>query len=177
MKKSALILGSLFTFAAFAGEGNLFPLGNFTAAKKNLSGLVRCNGGNAKLFCEEYTWNNCGRLEIDRAYTNSSDKTVTYSATAWIGGDGKTVGLPIEGGSRYDFSLEIRGEVKKANLNIQVWNDNVWGKDSKTIKADINRIAVQKTWTLYKGSFVAPKGVKNAAIALSLWASTRYPPV
>ena len=177
MKKSALILGSLFTFAAFAGEGNLFPLGNFTTAKKNLSGLVRCNGGNAKLFCEEYTWNNCGRLEIDRAYTNSADKTVTYPATAWIGGDGKTFGLPIEEGSRYDFSLEIRGEVKKANLNIQVWNDNVWGKDSKTIKADINRISVQKTWTLYKGSFVAPKGVKNAAIALSLWASTRYPPV
>jgi hypothetical protein len=156
---------------------NLFPAGDFTSAKKDLSGLAVSNGGRTSLFQEEYTWNNCGKLEIVRAYTNATDKSVVFSANAWIGGDGTKAGLPVEPDSRYDFSLEVRGEVPKATINVQVWGDDMWGKDSRIVKADIQHIAVQKTWTLYKGSFVAPKGAKRAAVSLLLWASTRYPPV
>lgn len=161
----------------YAHAENLFPAGDFTSAKKNLAGLVVCNGGKASLFQEEYTWNNCGRLEIVRAHTNASDKSVVFSANAWIGGDGVKAGIPVEAGSRYDFSLEVRGEIPKATINIQVWEDNIWGKGARSVKADIQHIAVQKTWTLYKGSFVAPEGAKRAAVSLLLWASTRYPPV
>ena len=54
-----------------------------------------------------------------RAHTNASDKSVVFSANAWIGGDGVKAGIPVEAGSRYDFSLEVRGEIPKATINIQ----------------------------------------------------------
>jgi hypothetical protein len=73
-------------------DANLFCGGDFTSARKDLSGVALTNGGRVSLYTEEFTWNKCGRLDVLAPTTNKSG-VVTWNATALVGSsDGKTPG-------------------------------------------------------------------------------------
>ena len=174
------------TFAAFAicmaavfcaKAENIFPRGDFDAAAKTLSGDATPNGGAISLFVEDANWNRCGKLEINRAITNK-EGFVTYSACAFIGGDGKTLGLPVKGDTLYDFSVEVRSDtVKSVNVRFQDWQTGVWAKDSKDGKTSLGKVYVRPGWSRYRGTFRTHPGASRAALMLQLWQSTQYPPV
>ena len=72
-----VVLGALNLCAA----ENLVPGGDFTEAKKGKIDWCRREGGAFSLFNEEYTWNNCGKLEIRETYTNGNVHTRSASVS------------------------------------------------------------------------------------------------
>ncbi len=172
------LLAACATLAASsaAGAANLFPGGDFTAARKDLSGAASANGGRVALFQEEYTWNKCGYVEITAPTTNK-DGFVTWNAVAMAGSsDGKTLGMAVEGGKTYDFKLELRGDRDiRAGVSLVAWKDGVW-KDSARAKTTLGSVKVPKTWTAFSGSFKVPEGKTRACLQIQMWSSTRHPP-
>lgn len=161
--------------ASFAG--NLFPRGDFDAADRTLRGDAIPNPGALSLFVEDANWNRCGRLEVMRAVTND-DGSVVFAACAFIGGDGKAVGLPVKGDTLYDFSFEVRSDsVKSVNVKFQDWKTGVWARDSKPGKTSLGKVYVRPGWSRYRGTFRTHPGATRAVLALQMWQSTQYPPV
>lgn len=157
--------------------GDLFVRGDFDNAEPSLKGDVLANGGAVSLFVEDANWNRCGRLEISQAHTNA-DGTVTYSACAFVGGDGETPGVPVKGDTLYDFSFEVRSDtVKRIGVKFQDWQTGVWAKDSKSGKTSLEDVFVRPGWSCYKGTFRTHAGATRAALALQMWQSTKFPPV
>lgn len=162
--------------AMSAYGGNLVVGGDFTNAKDRLSPNAFATAGKVSLFQEEYTWNRCGRLEVTQASTNS-EGFVVWNAVAVVGSDGKSAGIDVEPGKKYDFSVELRGdgtEGVKAGIGAYVWEK---GKSGRHVKSTLGKVVLKKNWTLYKGTFEAPADCSRAGLQLQLWASTRYPPV
>ena len=151
---------------------NLVPGGDFTEAKKGKIGWCRREMGAFSLFNEEYTWNNCGKLEIRETYTNGN--ALVRSAVVTIGQDGKFNGFAVKPNTRYDFSVDLRGGVKSATIRAISWNgDNYW-KDRRTLKVSPNGSApLEDAWRTYKGSFLTPPDAKRAALQVSIWSGSK----
>ncbi|MCR5840328.1 MAG: hypothetical protein K6G94_11930 [Kiritimatiellae bacterium] len=179
MMKTLVLLPAFVAVMATASVAadNLFPGGDFDNADKSLKGDALANGGVVSLFVEDANWNRCGRLEISRSHTNE-DGVVTYSASAFVGGDGKALGVPVKGDTLYDFSFEVRSEtVDRINVKFQEWQSGVWAKDSKGGSTSLKSVYVRSGWSRYKGTFRTHAGATRAALALQMWQSTKYPPV
>lgn len=164
--------------AGVAVSANLFPGGDFTQAKDKLGSLAFSNGGRASLFREEGSWNACACLEVTSPMTNASGVAI-WNAVLVVGSDGKSAGVPVKEGRTYDFSLELRGDREiRVGVTAYCWNSNGVWKGASNVKTTLGKgVLLRKGWTLYKGSFKAPKGATRAGIQLQLWASTQYPPV
>ena len=149
--------------AAFCARAeNIFPRGDFDTAEKTLSGDATPNGGAISLFVEDANWNRCGKLEITRAITNN-EGFVVHAACAFIGGDGKTLGLPVKGDTLYDFSFEVRSDtVKSVGVRFQDWRTGVWAKDSKPGKTSLGKVYVRPGWSRYRGTFRTPRASSSA---------------
>ncbi len=169
----ATATGIIFSSLAFAA--NLFPDGDFTRASESLVPLVynaSGPGGRISLFCEPLTWNRCGRLEVCPSETNRNGH-LEYNAIAAIGSEGKRTGFPVTPGRTYDFSLELKGSPIGVGVGVHSWTTDYW-KDCKQEQTSLKSVALQKEWTLYKGSFKAPEGMTRAALTLQIWQSSRY---
>ena len=176
MRRVAVMVAVIGT-ASLGMCDNLFVRGDFDNAEKSLKGDVLANGGEVSLFVEDANWNRCGRLEVSQAHTNA-DGTVTYSACAFVGGDGKTLGVPVKGDTLYDFSFEVRSEtVGRIGVKFQDWQSGVWAKDSKGGKTSLEGVFVHPGWSRYKGTFRTHARATRAVLALQVWQSTKYPPV
>ncbi len=172
-----LLRAAALTALAFcASAENIFPRGGFDSAAKTLRGDAIPNSGAVSLFTEDANWNRCGKLEIVRV-TKRSDEEI-YSACAFIGGDGKEIGLPVKGDTLYDFSFEVRSDtVKSIGVKFQDWKTGVWAADSKVGKTSLGRVHVGSGWARYSGTFRTHPGATRAVLALQMWQSTKYPPV
>ena len=154
---------------------NLVPEGNFSEAKSHKVDWCRTEEGRFSLFNEEYSWNNCGKLEVTRARTNGT--AVTRSAIVTIGRDGKFNGFAVKPDTNYDFSIDLRSDaarvVKTAGVRVMGWHgDNYW-KDRSLIKVkSLSNISLESNWITYKGSFRTPSNVKRAALQVSIWSSS-----
>lgn len=162
-------------FTARANAVNLVPEGNFSEAKSHKVDWCRTEEGRFSLFNEEYSWNNCGKLEVTRARTNGT--AVTRSAIVTIGRDGKFNGFAVKPDTNYDFSIDLRSDaarvVKTAGVRVMGWHgDNYW-KDRSLIKVkSLSNISLESNWITYKGSFRTPSNVKRAALQVSIWSSS-----
>ena len=161
-----VVLGALNLCAA----ENLVPGGDFTEAKKGKIDWCRREGGAFSLFNEEYTWNNCGKLEIRETYTNGN--VHTRSASVSIGRDGRFNGFAVKPDTTYDFSLDLRGGVKGASVRVVAWHgDNYW-KDRQWVKVSpTSRAQLETTWSTFKGSFRTPGNARRAALHVAIWSS------
>ena len=65
--------------AGLFGE-NLVKQGDFTQLK-NLNGYAMTNGGRASVFTEDYTWNKCAKLEIDKVVKTAKNTELTAACT------------------------------------------------------------------------------------------------
>ncbi|MFA6930734.1 MAG: sugar-binding protein [Lentisphaeria bacterium] len=173
MKKVIVSIVLLFC-CAYLGANNLLRHGSFDGDASIAE--FRTNGGKFSLFTEELTWNRCGKLEIDRVY-ESADET-KHAASVWIGADGKLPGFPVKPETKYQFSIEIRGEVAgSASISAVCWHgDDIW-KDYKAINSSLGGFQVQKDWTVYKGSFTTRPDAKRAALNLQIWESSKHGPL
>ena len=164
--------------AGHASAENLFLGGDFTEAKQGLGMLAFANGGKASLHRENGSWNACACLEVLAPSTNA-EGVVLWNAVLVVGSDGKSRGVPVKEGRTYDFSLELRGDRElPAGVTAYCWGTNGLWKGSSTVKTTLGRgVMLREGWTLYKGSFKAPKGATRAGLQLQLWASTKFPPV
>ena len=149
---------------------NLVPGGDFTEAKNGKIDWCRREGGAFSLFNEEYTWNNCGKLEIRETHTNGN--IMTRSASVTIGRDGKFNGFAVKPDTTYDFSVDLKGGVKGASIKAISWHgDNYW-KDRRLIKVSPTSSApLEQTWRTYKGSFRTPSDAKRAALQVAIWSN------
>ena len=156
---------------------NLFPGGTFTETR-SLSEVGLANGGAIALHTENGSWNRCVRLSVARAYTNEQG-FVTFMANGWFGSDGKTVGIPVQGDTLYDFALEIKGDgnAKQVAIGFQDWQTGPWTKDSRKGNTTVGRVALSDGWTRFRGSFRTHPDARRAVLTVSLWQSTEYPPV
>ena len=118
---------------------NLVKNGDFNLYPKTLGPEFRTNGGAVMLFTEEYTWNRCGKLVIDKI--RKSGKYDTFGSACWIGGsyadNKKPGGFKCKPNTTYDFSIDIKGTADSASFSITQWNSKqtLWhGKSGKNIR-------------------------------------------
>ena len=174
------IAASAFLAAAFASFGlgaaeNLVPGGDFTEAKKGKIDWCRREGGAFSLFTEDYTWNNCGKLEIRETYTNGVTRKRAASVT--IGRDGKFNGFAVKPDTTYDFSIDLRGGggVGAARVHALAWHGDDYWKDRKSVKTTpSSSVTLEPSWMAVKGSFKTPSDAKRAALQVTIWSSTEY---
>ena len=154
----------------------LVPGGDFTEAKPGKVDWCRTEEGKFSLHNENYTWNNCGKLEVGRARTNKN--VVTRSAIVSIGRDGKLNGFAVKPDTNYDFSIDVRNDpsnpVKSAKIRVMGWYGNDYWRDRRAIKMRSGaNLSLEPSWTTFKGSFRTPSDVKCAAMQLSFWSSSQ----
>lgn len=175
MKKTQGLLVAAVALSGGAFAANLVPDGDFTNVREDLSPLVynaSGPGGKVSLHQEQYTWNKCGKLEVLPTETNRNGFLV-YNAVAAIGSEGATRGFPVVGGRIYDFSLELKGTPLQVGIGVHSWSSDYW-RDGQQDATSLKFVAVQKDWTLYRGSFKVPDGKTRAALTLQIWESSQY---
>jgi len=170
---TASVLAALFTGVAFAAE-NLVPGGDFAAEKDGRPVWCRNEGGAFSVYTEDATWNKCGRLETGSLVHTNAQGYATRMAAVTMGGDAKTQGFAVTAGTRYDFSVDLRGGADMATVKVFAWKDDPAKRVRVRVEPDVNRVAVQKGWNGYRGTFVAPPDTTRAAIQVMLWSSTQY---
>ena len=163
---------AFFAAAACCDAANLVPGGDFTESRKGKIGWCRREMGAFSLFNENYTWNNCGKLEIRETATNGTVQT--RSACVTIGQDGKFNGFAVQPDTTYDFSIDLKGGVKSAMIRAISWNGDSYWKDRHNLKVTPNGSApLEQTWRTYKGSFRTPSDAKRAALQVSIWSCSK----
>lgn len=165
--KRLILLGAVLSMAS-VGADNLFPGGDFRLASDTLAPLAFADGGRVRRYTEDASWNVCGRVELDQVRTNDNG-SVEAIACAIIGSDGRSSGVPVVGGTLYDFSIEVRGEHKQAWLGASAWDKGFW-TDKVPLKTTVKEIPLKdKEWTVFRGSFTVPEGKTRAAIHLQIY--------
>ena len=155
---------------------NLVKNGDFNLYPKTLGPEFRTNGGAVMLFTEEYTWNRCGKLVIDKI--RKSGKYDTFGSACWIGGsyadNKKPGGFKCKPNTTYDFSIDIKGTADSASFSITQWNSKQTLWHGKSGKTTVGSFKVQKNWINYKGSFTTGSDTGHVSLTLLLWGSSRY---
>ena len=181
MQKIGLFTFGLLAMLPLCGQ-NLIEKGDFSASPANLSPECRSNGGTVALFTEDLTWNKCGQLKVDNIRKNKEGRE-TIGCGVWIGGGKNNLNNSAPGGFEckpdtvYQFSLDIRGTVPDATISAIEWKSGATLWNFKSIKTSVGGIAVQKTWTHYKGTFKTGPDAARAALYLNLWWDTKYGPM
>lgn len=176
MRLLALSLAASAACAPLAASCNLVEGCDFSSAATNLAPLCRgAYGCSLSLFTEPLTWNRCGRCAVSRSLADAQDKGATvHSASVVIGATGDLPGFAVEPSCRYDFSFDIRGSVPAVAVDLVYWTGDDARKGRREAKVDIADRSVSAAWAVKKGSFVAPKDARRAALRLSIWSSSRW---
>ncbi|OQA87422.1 MAG: hypothetical protein BWY31_00792 [Lentisphaerae bacterium ADurb.Bin242] len=179
-KKSLFTLG-LAAVLPLCGQ-NLIVNGDFSGSPANLAPECRSNGGTIALFTEDLTWNKCGQLKVDQIRKNKEGRE-TVGCAVWIGGgknnqsNSEAGGFECKPNTVYQFSLDIRGTAPNAGVSAVEWKSGATLWNFKSVKTSVGNIAVQKTWTHYKGTFKTGPDAVRAALYLNLWWDTKHGPM
>ena len=140
--------------------------------EKTVGSEFRTNGGQVSLYTEDATWNRCGKLTINREGSKSG-KYKVYSACVWIGGsykeNSKPGGFPCKPNTTYDFSIDVKGVTRGANVKITTWKKDTKLWYGKTGQTTLGGFKISQDWQTFKGSFTTPADVSNVALALGIW--------
>lgn len=169
------LITALFASLAVAAQANLIKNSDFNG---KLLPEYRQDGqrdnNNFSLFTEDLTWNKCGKLEIIN-YNEDKDGIKGYSAGIVVGGDEKLAGFPVNPGTTYKFSIEIKGTLHSAFVGSIYWSgDCRYYDDRHRNPTSIGQVSVQKDWTKYNGTFTVPADAKRAALYISIWGSEKH---
>jgi hypothetical protein len=178
MKLFALLLAAVMSAGMVHAAENLVKNFDFNAKVKNLGGEFRANGGKIALFTEE-NGNRCGQLIVTKL--QKSGQYDLLSASTWIGGSYKTNDLPggfvCKPNTTYDFSIDIKGTAKSANIKMTYWPEGKKLWYGKTSKTTVTGVKVTGDWQTITGSFTTPADALNAALSLSIWENSRWAPL
>ena len=129
------------------------------------------NTNAVSLFTEEYTWNKCLKLEVQKMDPDEQNVRKVY-ALLLLGADGNLPGFKVKPETSYQVSLELRGTVSGANLRPAFWNNEskeTWpGLRFGTIEPSAG-IKVSPKWSRIQGRFKTAADTRRAALGISLW--------
>ena len=172
---ACLAAGSVF------GAGNLVGNGDFAADAAKVGPDYRAFGGTFEVFTETPSWNRCGKLVVPAGKANKKGD-ISYHALMYAGGDAEHEGFAAEPNAIYDFSFEVKGDIRSARVRAFEWVE----KDGKLARRarcpspqDFVRrklpldLHVQpgKDWKRVSGRFHVDEFAKRAAIGVELWSS------
>lgn len=121
------------------------------------------------VFTEDLTWNRCARLDIMPFEKSLSIGVVIGGAKGGDGQDGRN-SFSVKPNTTYEFSIDMKGTVRKAGVNAFIWEGECKDyKDKKLVKTDIGGINVQPEWVRYNGKFTTGPAAKKAALWVQLW--------
>ncbi|MBE6370440.1 MAG: hypothetical protein E7055_00005 [Lentisphaerae bacterium] len=173
MKKTIAVILSI-AVAGLFGE-NLVKQGDFTQLK-NLNGHAMTNGGRASVFTEDYTWNKCAKLEIDKVVKTAKNTELT-AACIWLGCDSKNGGFPVKPDTTYRFTVELKGSRPlRVTIGANLWEagKGVW--QGKAVRSSIGSVNISSEWKKYSGTFKTGKKSAKAALQIQMWHDTQYGP-
>ena len=173
MKK--ILSGILSRAGAGLFGGNLVKHGDFTQLK-NLNGHAKTNGGRASLFTEDYTWNKCAKLEIDKVVKTVKNTELT-AACIWLGCDSKRGGFPVKPNKTYRFSVELKGSRPfPVSVNANLWDEGKGVWQGKAVRSSLGSVNISSEWKKYSGTFKTGKKSAKAALQIQMWHDTQYGP-
>ena len=169
MKTANMALSVLMASIAISAYGAFNLVKDADVNQRPLSPEFRLFGsakqGSISAYEEESTWNRCARLELTQCDVNAAGVT-NVSLGLQVGGDGKHVGFPVRGGSKYRFAFEMRGDAPMVIIVQRTWD----AKGKVTQKATpMNTVKPQKEWTAYKGEFETPHDAVRGALLFQFW--------
>ncbi|HPS84680.1 MAG TPA: hypothetical protein PLA88_10200, partial [Bacteroidales bacterium] len=122
------------------------------------------------LFTEDYTWNKCLKLKVNKIIDENQVRKVY--ALMLFGADGKLAGFSVKPNTVYQVSLELRGTVPGVSLKAALWNkdvESIWEEVEFTGVEPAANVQVTSKWTRIQGSFKTAANTKRAALGISLW--------
>ena len=173
MKK--LLIGVTCLATLMLSGQNLVKEGDFSNLK-SLDGFAMTNGGRAVLFTEEYTWNKCAELVIDKIVKTPKNTELT-AACLWVPCSRKNFGFAVKPDTRYRFSLELKGsKAMRVTLRAQLWDQGKGLWQGKAAATSIGGVNISTDWKKYEGTFKTGPKTRTAALQIQMWHDTQYGP-
>ena len=169
--KPAVALAAIATAALAASAANLIGNGDFSGDEKAFNAVVRRNTGKVSFIREDASWNGCGKLEVDRSYTNNAGHVI-HQASVWIGVSEKGEGFAVKPGRRYKYSMELKGTTHRAVARYLEWKKGE--SQPRCPEPPLFIAETQKDWKRYQGAFTISKDADRAALCIQMWSSTEY---
>lgn len=127
--------------------------------------------GKLEQFTEDLTWNKCLRMELVALKTDPNGKH-DVNVCLQAGGDGKT-GFPVEGGAKYAFSFEAKGQAPRL---LVVWKEWDASGKSRKVRTAMHVIKLTDEWVAYRGTVAASPDAVKGALILQFWGTDRGNP-
>ncbi len=191
MKLRSLIYTTAIMFCLSTGaQGQTNLIRNGTLDQKDLSEFYLRSARDDKdhklldshgsVFTEVIPGNQCYRIDLDRYVTDKAGRKTMHPILA-IGGatgydlqDGRKA-MKVEPNTTYEFSLEMRGTVKKVGFGVTLYHGKDVGYDSftrgKTVPGGVN---IGKDWVAYRGTFKTGADTNRAVLMVNLYTSEQY---
>ena len=172
----SLIPLMLFSGCLLGAEAqNLIKEGDFSRLKK-LDGYAMTNGGKASVFTEEFTWNKCVRLEIDKVVKTPKNTELT-AACIWLGCHSKLGGFPVKPNTTYRFSVELKGcRPFPVGVSVNLWDEGKGVWHGRKASSSVGTVNVTTEWKKYSGTFKTGAKTAKAALMIQMWFDTLYGP-
>ena len=170
LKETAAMLAVVAVAAsAFSGE-SLIRDGAFDGSQdKKVSAEYHCTAGKLVAFTEEWSWNRCGKLIVPAGKANKKGD-ISYHALMYAGGDAEHEGFAAEPNAIYDFSFEVKGDIRSARVRAFEWVEKDGGLARRKLPLDL-QVQPGKDWKRVSGRFHVDEFAKRAAIGVELWSS------
>ena len=164
--------------AAHAAD-NLVRIGTFECGRDEVMDAARSGehsseyGGSHEQFVEEATWNKCLKLTAGPKLTHKKSGNSVSCADVIISGPGGK-GIPVEPDQFYDYSFELKGDLKRVVLHIVEYGTEN-GKPVSRFAEKGLRFVPGKEWTLFRGRFRAGKSAERIELQFVLWTYVDMP--
>ena len=175
MSNFCKIFAGILLFPVLLNAGELIRLGDMDKAQaKDLHAECATNGGKLSFFTEEYTWNRCGKLEVDKIHRQQKYELV--NAALIIGRNGKNAGAICKPDTTYTFSVMVKGNAAHVEVKGVGWDKATGFYGFKKLGQGIT-YKLNREWNLVKGEFTTGKNTKRIALCLQMWSSSKLNPL
>ena len=170
MSNFCKIFAGILLFPVLLNAGELIRLGDMDKAQaKDLHAECATNGGKLSFFTEEYTWNRCGKSEIDKIHRQQKYELV--NAALIIGRNGKNAGVICKPDTTYTFSVMVKDNAAHVEVKGIGWDKATGFYGFKKLGQGIT-YKLNREWNLVKGEFTTGKNTKRIALCLQMWSSS-----